>query len=187
MRSSHIAPARVSAPGEVGGERHVLANQRDDLAGGEFGESGSLRRRPETWCRMVFAEKRWLASHNMLNASRLRRDRQGRTRFPCWLGKGGASPSRCIPSEQGLSRPVHPRRRAFLPLDPDHGHGGQPCAGWMRGNGVSRCIDNQGALPPDTPASGQFAPRHQRAGRLSPRHPDARQEMHPRPGPTPPP
>src|SRR5271166_5736216 len=29
----------------------------------------------------------------------------------------------------------------------------------MRGNGMSRCIDNQGALPPDTSASG-FRARH---------------------------
>ena len=51
--------------------------------------------------------------------------------------------------------PLHPRRRAFLPLDPDHIHGGQPCAGWIRGNRVSRCIAIQGSLaPPKPPASG---------------------------------
>ena len=105
------------------------------------------------------------------------------------LGKGGASPSRCIPPEQGafappcthdeepgpvpatfpnparigcaatacpvastvrLSRPT-PRRGACLPLDP-----AQPCAGWMRGNGVSRCIDIRG-LVPETPRQA-FAP-----------------------------
>ena len=40
-----------------------------------------------------------------------------------------------------------------MPLDPD-----QPSAGWMRGNGVSRCIDIQGALLPETPASGLSRP-----------------------------
>jgi hypothetical protein len=58
----------------------------------------------------------------------------------------------------GAFAPLHPRRKAFRLSTPD-----QPCAAWMRGNGVSRCIDNQGALPPDTPASG-FRARHHDQG-----------------------
>src|SRR5271165_4290258 len=73
--------------------------------------------------------------------------------FGAQLGKGGASPARCIPPEQGNFIPLHPRRGAFLPLDPD-----QPCAGWMRASVVSRWTENQGALPPDTPALRAFAP-----------------------------
>jgi hypothetical protein len=40
-----------------------------------------------------------------------------------------------------LSRPT-PRRKAFRLWTPD-----QPCAGWIRGNGVSRCIDIRGLSP----------------------------------------
>ena len=122
-------------------------------------------------------------------------------------GKGGASPARCIPPEQGrfappctpttrnparflrpsptlrgldarqrpvplhrqsgslaprcprvrLSRPT-PRRKAFRLPTPD-----QPCAGWMRGNGVPRCIDIRGLSP--KPSVMRFVARHLRAGR----------------------
>ena len=81
------------------------------------------------------------------------------------LGKGGAAP-RCIPSAGGLSRPpCTPRRRAFLPLDPDH-----PCAGWNRASAMPCWTGNQGALPPDTPASG-FRARHHEQGSSGPMHP----------------
>ncbi len=59
--------------------------------------------------------------------------------------KGALTGLRGNPCAVGAFAPQHPRRGAFRPRDP-----GQPCADWMRGNGMPRCIDNQGALPPDT-------------------------------------
>ena len=49
----------------------------------------------------------------------------------------------CSPdtSSVRLSRPT-PRRDAFCLTTPD-----QPYADWMRGNGVSRCIDSRGPCP----------------------------------------
>ena len=76
------------------------------------------------------------------------------------LGKGGASPARCIPPDQGNFVPLHPRRKAFRLSTPD-----QPSAAWIRASAVSRWTDNQGALPPDTPASG-FRARHHDQGAL---------------------
>ena len=61
-------------------------------------------------------------------------------------------PVASLPS-RGLSRPLHPRRgtrpgSCDLP---------QPCADWMRGNGMSRCIDSQ-AFAPDTTTRSVPAP-----------------------------
>ena len=49
----------------------------------------------------------------------------------------------------GEFRPHAPRRKGVPALStPD-----QPCAGWMRGIGLSRCIDNQGLSRPRHPAA----------------------------------
>ena len=48
----------------------------------------------------------------------------------------------------GAVAPLHPLDRASLPRYP-----GQPCSDWMRGNGLSRCIDSQ-AFAPDTTSRG---------------------------------
>src|ERR1019366_2710912 len=58
------------------------------------------------------------------------------------LGRGDASPSPCTPPDEEPG-PV-------LTISP------QPCAGWMRDNGMSRCIDIQGLAP--KPASGAIVP-----------------------------
>ena len=63
--------------------------------------------------------------------------------------------------EQGRSRPLHPGKVLFA-LDPNH-----PCAGWMRGNGVSRCIDSQ-AFAPDTTSRGVPSPCTPTKGRSCP-------------------
>jgi hypothetical protein len=52
------------------------------------------------------------------------------------------------------SRPT-PRRNAFRLSTPD-----QPCADWMRGTGISRCIDIRGLSP--KPRVSGFARRHPR-------------------------
>ena len=49
--------------------------------------------------------------------------------------------------------PRHPRRGAFLPLDPD-----QPCAGWMRAKAWPPWTGPRGALPPKTPAPELTSP-----------------------------
>jgi hypothetical protein len=67
----------------------------------------------------------------------------------------------------GASAPRHPRRKAFRLSTPD-----QPCAGWMCGNGVSRCIDNQGSLaPPIPPASAVSLADTRRPRGLAPWNP----------------
>src|ERR1700728_2670666 len=55
----------------------------------------------------------------------------------------------CTPAWTFVS--LHPRRRAFLPLDPDHVHGDQPCADWMRARALPPCTCTVEALPPRTP------------------------------------
>jgi hypothetical protein len=88
----------------------------------------------------------------MLRRNQDRKLGAGVPRHAAWLcraahlGKGGASPARCIPPEQGgfrAPRAPHDEGRS-CPIDPD-----QPYAGWICGNGVSRCIDSQ-AFAPDT-------------------------------------
>ena len=86
-----------------------------------------------------------------------------------WQGRRFARPLH--PTRAGGFRtPMHPRRGAFLPRDPDHIHGGQPCAGWMRGNGLSRCIDNRERLAPPIPPASGFRARHHDARRSASRH-----------------
>jgi hypothetical protein len=51
--------------------------------------------------------------------------------------------------EQGGSGPMHPGKALFA-LDPNH-----PCAGWMRGNGVARCIASQWLSRPRHPRAGE--------------------------------
>ena len=81
-----------------------------------------------------------------------------------------------------LSRPT-PRRKAFRLSTPD-----QPCAGWMRGNGVSRCsgvrdiaaLTRPSPRPPPKPRVSGFVCRHPRpapcraglAAGARPLHPD---------------
>ena len=86
------------------------------------------------------------------------------------LGKGGASPSRCIPPEQrGFRAPRAPHDEGrSCPCDPT-----QPCAGWIRARAMPPWTGNQGALPPDTPASG-FRARHHEPGRCRHGDPDPR-------------
>jgi hypothetical protein len=64
----------------------------------------------------------------------------------------------------GAFAPLHPRRKAFRLSAPD-----QPHAGWMGGNGLSRCIDNQGCLaPPIPPASAVSSADTRRPRSLAP-------------------
>ena len=81
---------------------------------------------------------------------------------------------RCVPlhRQSGFRARHHDEGRA-CPIDP-----AQPCAGWMRGNGISRCIDIRGLSP--KPRVSGFARRHQRpapcraglAAGARPLHPD---------------
>jgi hypothetical protein len=98
-------------------------------------------------------------------APRTGRPRKGAVRRS--LGKGAAPPLPLHPSPAwGLSRPPCTPRRGTRPGSCDLP---QPSADWMRGNGVSRCIDNQGALPPDPPAP-DFRVRHHDEKRSASRH-----------------
>jgi len=79
---------------------------------------------------------------------------------------------------------LHPFRRETRP---GFSTFAQPCADWMRGTGMSRCIDNQGALPPDTrrvrlsrptprptvrrlDTRQRHVPLHRQSGSLAPRY-----------------
>jgi hypothetical protein len=89
--------------------------------------------------------------------------------LPLWTGSMGDFPP-CNPAHEAFAPPApttrsvpapRPGRKAFRLSTPD-----QPFADWMRGNGVARCIANQGAISaltrpsatvasiPDTPAHG---------------------------------
>ena len=104
-------------------------------------------------------------------------DESGNSRLASWARisapRVSAQPRRSTWQGRRFARPLHPtraggvslppctpRRGAFLPLDPDHIHGGQPCADWMRGNGVARCIASQASLAPPTPPASGFRARH---------------------------
>ncbi len=55
----------------------------------------------------------------------------------------------CLWTPAGASAPLHPRLEASRPKTP-----GQPSAGWSPASAVPRWTGSQGALLPDTPASG---------------------------------
>jgi hypothetical protein len=65
-------------------------------------------------------------------------------------------PVRSLPSKGRFAAPCTPRRRTR----PGSSIFARPCAGWMRGNGISRCIENQESLAPPIPPASGFRARH---------------------------
>ena len=80
------------------------------------------------------------------------------------LGKGGASPARCIPPEQRRATLHRQSGAPCSPIPPASGfrarHHDQTVRRLDAGNVVSRCIDNQESLAPPIPPASGFRARH---------------------------
>jgi hypothetical protein len=87
---------------------------------------------------------------------------------------------RCLCTPAGVFAPLHPRREVFLPLDPDHIHGGQPCADWMRAKALPPWTGTRVALPPRPPRQDFRIPTPATGGLRAPGPRPAERRLDPR-------